>query len=278
MKVSIVTTILATSGLTTATATHHSKRTIGGTNATMDQFPYQVSVQRRVQTFDCHFGVHTCGGIIIARNKILTAAHCTLSDDDDEEFAGSGSGSGSQFQVRAGSRDWAHGGQLVSVNNITVHPSYKPGGNQVDDIAVLTLKSNLTLGVKVAIADLAGAEDPMPAAGTEVVVAGWGQTRGGKGPPSRWLRSLRTKVALRWICQFRYLRHGGIGSRTFCAGNWNEFEHTWAGDSGGALFDVQTKKVVGIVSYGPESPKSGYPTVFTSIAGYREFLPQVANV
>ncbi|KAK9437569.1 trypsin delta/gamma [Metarhizium brunneum] len=237
MKLSIVTTILATSGLATATATHHSKRTIGGTNATMDQFPYQVSVQRRVQTFDCQFGVHTCGGIIIARNKILTAAHCTMSDEDDDEFAGSQF----QFQVRAGSRDWAHGGQLVSVNNTTVHPSYKPGGNQVDDIAVLTLKSNLSLGGNVAVADLAGAEDPMPAA-------------------------------------FRYLRHGGIGSRTFCAGDWNEFEHTWASDSGGALFNVQTKKVVGIVSYGPESPKSGYPTVFTSIAGYREFLAQVAYV
>ncbi|KAG8406561.1 hypothetical protein J3459_018664 [Metarhizium acridum] len=87
---------------------------IGGTNATIDQFPYQASIQRRVHSFDCQFNVHTCGGVIIAPNKILTAAHCVSGDDDGSDRT--------QFVVRAGSTDWTRGGQLVGVNGITIQP------------------------------------------------------------------------------------------------------------------------------------------------------------
>ncbi|EFY93563.1 hypothetical protein J3459_008543 [Metarhizium acridum] len=272
MKFSMLATILATSGLATAspTPTRRSKKIIGGTNATIDQFPYQASIQRRVHSFDCQFNVHTCGGVIIAPNKILTAAHCVSGDDDGSDRT--------QFVVRAGSTDWTRGGQLVGVNGITIHPGYKPSGDHGNDLAVLTLKRNLTLGDKVAIADLADAEERMPAAGADVVVAGWGQTQAGKGQPSVLLRSLTTKVVRRWVCEFKFLRYGGIGTKDFCAGDGGEFENTWAGDSGGALFEISTKKVVGIVSFGLDAPKKGYPTVFTSIAGYREYITRAAAV
>lgn len=41
---------------------------MGGVNATIDEFPYQVSVH--------YNNFHTCGGVIIDRTTILTAAHC----------------------------------------------------------------------------------------------------------------------------------------------------------------------------------------------------------
>lgn len=44
-------------------------RIIGGEETTIDKFPYQVSLMS--------YGYHICGGSIINKNHVLTAAHCT---------------------------------------------------------------------------------------------------------------------------------------------------------------------------------------------------------
>lgn len=46
------------------------KAVIGGVDANNQQRPYQVSLQRTDS------GVHFCGGAIIEKHYILTAAHC----------------------------------------------------------------------------------------------------------------------------------------------------------------------------------------------------------
>lgn len=42
---------------------------VGGEPAEIEDYPYQISLLA--------YGSHSCGGSIIAPNKILTAAHCT---------------------------------------------------------------------------------------------------------------------------------------------------------------------------------------------------------
>lgn len=44
-------------------------RIVGGSDAIIDDFPYQVSLQ--------YTGKHYCGGSILSKTIILTAAHCT---------------------------------------------------------------------------------------------------------------------------------------------------------------------------------------------------------
>ena len=44
-------------------------RIVGGWEARLNEFPYQISVQWR--------GSHVCGGSLLDRYHVLTAAHCT---------------------------------------------------------------------------------------------------------------------------------------------------------------------------------------------------------
>lgn len=50
-------------------------RIVGGIDANVGQFPYQVSLQRKD-------GSHFCGGSILNKNFVLTAAHCVVTGND----------------------------------------------------------------------------------------------------------------------------------------------------------------------------------------------------
>ncbi|KAH9373272.1 hypothetical protein HPB48_005017 [Haemaphysalis longicornis] len=52
---------------------HH--RIVGGEDAGPLEFPWQVSLRRKVPMINLDRG-HTCGGSIINANYVLTAAHC----------------------------------------------------------------------------------------------------------------------------------------------------------------------------------------------------------
>lgn len=45
-------------------------RIVGGTNAEKGRYPYMVSVLRKS-------GEHDCGGVLVAKDIVLTAAHCS---------------------------------------------------------------------------------------------------------------------------------------------------------------------------------------------------------
>jgi trypsin len=47
----------------------HNVRIVGGHNISIQEVPYQISLQ--------HDGDHFCGGSIISPNYIVTASHCT---------------------------------------------------------------------------------------------------------------------------------------------------------------------------------------------------------
>lgn len=98
------------------------RRIVGGHNSNISDVPYQVALLN-------FFEILFCGGSIISKNYILTAAHCYI--DMDYPLMST---------VRVGSSSQLSGGTLLTISNITVHPLYNE--NKLDyDFALLRLKT-----------------------------------------------------------------------------------------------------------------------------------------
>ncbi|GBP90121.1 Trypsin [Eumeta japonica] len=105
-----------------------SGQIIGGRPSSVRRHPYQVSMVINRQSF--------CGGFIISRDYVITAAHCV------QNTAPSG------IRLRVGSTRRDAGGRIVAVSNVTVHPQY--GRPRFDnDVAVLRLARPLVLSAAV---------------------------------------------------------------------------------------------------------------------------------
>ncbi|KAF5286942.1 hypothetical protein FQR65_LT12401 [Abscondita terminalis] len=126
-------------------------RIVGGENADIADFPYQLSYQ--------YYGGHICGASILSARSALTAAHCTAAASDG-------------ISVRAGSSIIGSGGQVVQVQIIHQHPQFN--SITIDkDVSVLILASSLSLGSNVAVISLQPVNQE-PAVGSSAVVTGWG--------------------------------------------------------------------------------------------------------
>ncbi|KOB72483.1 putative trypsin-like proteinase, partial [Operophtera brumata] len=99
-----------------------SGQIIGGRPSSVNRHPYQVSMVLNGNSF--------CGGFIISRDYVLTAAHCVQNV------------SPTAIRLRVGSTRRDSGGRIVRVANVTVHPQY--GQPMYDnDIAALRLAQPL---------------------------------------------------------------------------------------------------------------------------------------
>lgn len=163
-------------------------RIVGGKNATIEEFPYAVSLQV--------FTSHSCGGSILSKTKILTAAHCV-----DSQISRS---------IRAGSIRFDSGGQFIAVASFVQHPQYSR--QTLDfDVAVLTLASPLEFNDAVQPISLARIHSK-PAVGTEITVVGWGSTsEGGALPPQ--LQMVTKPIVSNEDCARAY-QHGDSPSPT----------------------------------------------------------------
>lgn len=173
-------------------------RIVGGSAVTIQSFPWIVSLRR--------FGAHSCGATIIASNRILTAAHCTIG------------GTHTGFEVRAGSTFRLSGGQLIGSERLIPHPQFSLSTLN-HDICLIWLNSEINLslpGVAVIQLHAPGAD---LTSGTMVTVAGWGATCEGDAddcPSSETLRAVSVPIVSYGLCNALY--GGGVFTSQLCAG------------------------------------------------------------
>ncbi|XP_034652213.1 trypsin alpha-3 [Drosophila subobscura] len=222
-----------------------SGRIVGGTKTTIADHPWQVSLQRS--------GSHYCGGSIISNTIIVTAAHCLLTPI-----------TASVLKVRAGSSYRSLGGSLVQVAAFRVHEEYSTS-TKMNDIAVVRLKTKLTLGSTIKTIPLATSA---PAHGAAASISGWGTTSF-SGSSSSQLLYADTRIVGRGECASSSYGYGGTVRETMiCAAAANK--DACQGDSGGPL--VSGGQLVGVVSWGRQCALANYPGVYADVAALRQWL------
>lgn len=230
-------------------------RIVGGEDANIEDFPYQISM--------VYFGSHRCGGSIVSPTFAITAAHCTIGTI------------AAQTQIRAGSSLRLSGGTLVQVASFTNHPQYNDNTLSFD-LAVFTLASPLEFSELIQPIGLPSLNQAV-AGGTEATISGWGSLSEG-GPSPNQLQVVRVPVVENSVCHTLYSVQGwAIEDNMLCAGNIElGGQDACQGDSGGPL--VADNVLAGAVSWGLGCARPNFPGVYARVAFMRSWVADITGL
>ena len=156
------------SGLTTAglPASTPAGAIVGGQPTDPDEYRWQVLVFAETGNLETD-RIGFCGGTLIARDRVMTAAHC-LYHSDESRYVGP-----SEVTVRVGSWRWESGGRVVSVSELHPHPDYDPDLD-VNDIALLKLAESAPADLGAVVFPDEDTYRRIAVIGTEATALGWG--------------------------------------------------------------------------------------------------------
>ncbi|XP_049719807.1 granzyme A-like [Elephas maximus indicus] len=205
---------------------------IGGNEVHPHSRPYMVFLN----------GTKICGGALIAKDWVLTAAHCPCPS---QVILGA-------HTIRKNEPEK----QIMSCKKEIPYPCYDRKTYK-DDLKLLQLNKNATLNKNVAILPLPKNGEDVEA-GTVCRVAGWGRTQNNSPQSSDTLREVNITVISRKICNDEkpYKYKAVIGLNMICAGDPRGRKDTCNGDSGSPLICEGIFR--GITSFGL-SKKCGDP-------------------
>ncbi|MFS8202364.1 S1 family serine peptidase [Streptomyces sp. CWNU-52B] len=231
---------------------------IGGYPVDISATPWTVALSSRDRFGGTRAG-QFCGGVVIGRSTVLTAAHCL-----SEEVLGAPRRQVQDLKVVAGRGDLsADGGSEVAVRDIWINPRHDAYTN-AGDFAVLTLAEPLAAE---SVMRMAGPGDAAYEPGTDAVVYGWGDTTGG-GDYASSLRASRVQVLSDAVCEEAYPGSADgtyLSGSMLCAGEEGGGRDACQGDSGGPL--VAQGRLIGLVSWGSGCGRAGSPGVYTRASG-----------
>ncbi|CAH2093413.1 unnamed protein product [Euphydryas editha] len=246
-----------------------NSRVVGGWEATEGQFPYQVNIRLVAN----NGAVYSCGGSVIHKNWVLTAAQCTANRI--------------KYLIRFGVVELVRPTLILeetSENNF-LHPGYNPNlsGVQGDDIAMIRLSRDLPFGPTIQPIRLQNSEQMnRNYAGDILTVSGFGLTQ------DIWHGGTVSSV-LRWVylrgisnaqCRIIYF---SVHPQTVCAMYYNNtIQSACQGDTGGPLTIVDEDgelTQIGIVSFGAVyGCSSPFPSAFVRPGHYHDWIYDVTGI
>ncbi|XP_036387379.1 trypsin-like isoform X3 [Megalops cyprinoides] len=225
-------------------------RIVGGYAPAPHSIKYIVSIQTTK-------GQHFCGGSLINRYWVLTAAHCNIGSDQMMVVAGDYS-----LSVFEGTEQYSKPQSLVP------HPQYNKSNNNAD-IMLINLKTPVVLNSYVSIAPLPRQSAGVPE-GRVCRVSGWGYTSSSGGQIPTTLRTVKLPIVSTAKCNSSSSFNGNITASMICAGYSAGGKDACKGDSGGPL--VCEGRVYGVVSWGNGCADAKFPGVYTAVSVFRRWI------
>lgn len=245
-----------------------SPQVMNGTLSKLGDRPYQAAI-----LLD---GKFLCNGTIIAKDWILTAAHCVAKQN-----------SGTRLSVRVGSLNAHEGGQVIKVDSYILHPNYIFGHQPENDLALVTLSCEIEFNENVAAAALPtkNVEAKGAAPNRSLVLSGWGHYDREKRQASELLREASLKVINNTTCQKEYKgRLSDLLTKNTMCGAPNSKDQTGCfGDDGSPFVKKLNNQfyVFGSVSWGRGWTWGDHcvnSVVFTRVANFQPWITKETGI
>jgi secreted trypsin-like serine protease len=263
-----------------ATADNQSTKITGGKAVPNGKYPFMVALLDK-RTPGNAFQEQFCGGTLIDKDSVLTAAHCFFDakgDPDPESIK--------VLKVIVGRTVLTtRQGQVRSVKRKFIHPKYNPNSAAFGNYDAAVLKVSRSVSGIAPIKLASSKQNILERPGRKATVAGWGSTTARRACvpsplhqpvfPERMreaqvpiVSDSRADQLYKDICQFS----GGLRSTytpqlMVAAGGTGK--DTCQADSGGPLFVAQASSArytqIGITSFGPGCGPERYPTAYTEV-------------
>lgn len=288
-------------------------RVYHGDVAAEGAWPWQVGLLHRNDE-ETVFERQFCGGSLVTRGWVLTAAHCVYDDDDEgkQKLVAAG-----EIEVLAGTNLLMAGsGEIVAVAAVHPHPDYDPESMD-HDLALLELAHPVeSAGVRPVQLPTREVEPAIAAEGIPAFVVGWGEMEDGGFPVD--LRQTSTIVMDRSACNQAMVQRGAKDQRAdfdaiadnlgtpadiadrawaillsgasaritdnmVCSGYTDRPRGSCRGDSGGPLMvqlPDQSFVQIGVVSWGDMRDNDvgcqteGNFAAYTRVANYADWIRQ----